>query len=143
MATLTSKELRALKLHTKPIGERSYDGVHANSIHAVQRKGLVKNGKLTPAGRKALEVPDVFANLWPGRPEPFEDSFTTADACFSVEVKPPWGECTEDIEVKIDCGGMIHGDPDLIDLLIEMLENAKENYIARRGKLTKKRLAAL
>jgi hypothetical protein len=61
----------------------------------------------------------------------------------SVEVKDPWGEVTEDIEVKIDCGGMIHGDEDLIDVLIEMLEKAKENLAARRTKLTRKRLRAL
>lgn len=64
---------------------------------------------------------------------PFSDSFTTEDACFSVEVKLPWGDVTEDIEVKIDCNGAIHGDEDLIDLLIEMLEGAKHNLIARRG----------
>jgi len=73
----------------------------------------------------------------PSKPEPFSDSFTTTDACFSVEVKPPWGECVEDVEIKIDCNGMVHGDEDLIDLLIEMLENAKENLVARRGKLTR------
>ena len=27
-------------------------------------------------------------------------------------IKNPWGACVEDIEVKIDCGGMIHGDED-------------------------------
>lgn len=63
----------------------------------------------------------------------FSDSFTTEDSCFSVEVKEPWGEVTEDIEIKIDCVGYIHGDEDLIDLLIEMLEGAKHNLIARRG----------
>lgn len=77
------------------------------------------------------------------RPEPFSDSFTTPDACFSVEVKHPWGEVTEDIEVKIDCGGVIHGDETLVDLLIEMLENAKENLIARRLKITGKKLTSL
>ena len=77
------------------------------------------------------------------RPEPFSDSFTTEDATFSVEVKDPWGEVTEDIEVKIDCGGMIHGDESLIDLLIEMLENAKVNLAARRPKLTRKLLRSL
>ncbi len=66
------------------------------------------------------------------KPEAFADSFTTENACFSVEVKDPWGEVTEDIEVKIDCGGAIHGDEDLVDLLIEMLEKAKENLKARR-----------
>ena len=92
-----------------------------------------------------------------GRPEPFSDSFTTEDATFSVEVKDPWGEVTEDIEVKIDCNGAIHGDESLIDLLIEMLENAKDNLAERRGtrffitakdrktvaKVTRKRLGAL
>ena len=77
------------------------------------------------------------------KPEPFSDSFTTADATFSVEVKDPWGEVNEDIEVKIDCGGMVHGDEDLIDVLIEMLEKAKENLAARRPKLTRKRMGAL
>lgn len=67
------------------------------------------------------------------RPEAFVDSFTTSDACFSVKVKEPWGEASEDIEVKIDCGGMIHGDEDLIDVLIEMLEGARKNLAARRG----------
>ncbi len=75
--------------------------------------------------------------------EAFADDFTTADACFSVQVKEPFGEANEDIEVKIDCGGMIHGDGELIDVLIEMLENAKANLLARRGKLTRERLAAL
>jgi hypothetical protein len=78
-----------------------------------------------------------------GKPVPFSDSFTTEEATFSVEVKDPWGEVTEDIEVKIDCGGSIHGDEALIDLLIEMLENAKENLAARRPKITRKRLRAL
>jgi hypothetical protein len=50
---------------------------------------------------------------------------------------------TEDIEVKIDCGGMIHGDEDLIDVLIEMLEKARDNLIARRGPLTRERLETL
>lgn len=76
-------------------------------------------------------------------PKPFADSFTTEDSCFSVEVKTPWGQVTEDVEVKIDCIGLIHGDEELIDLLIEMLQNAKENLIARREPLTRKRLAAL
>jgi hypothetical protein len=66
-------------------------------------------------------------------PEAFSDSFTTEDATFSVEVKNPWGECVEDIEIKIDCGGAIHGDEDTIDLLIEMLEKARDNYLARKG----------
>jgi hypothetical protein len=77
------------------------------------------------------------------KPAAFSDSFTTADACFAVEVKDPWGEVTEDIEVKIDCGGMIHGDEDLIDVLIEMLEKARDNLIARRGPLTPERLETL
>lgn len=77
------------------------------------------------------------------RPEPFADSFTTYDATFSVEVKPPWGAAIEDIEVKIDCGGMIHGDEGTIDVLIEMLEKARENLAARRPKLTRKRMRAL
>lgn len=73
----------------------------------------------------------------------FSDSFTTEDACFSVEVKEAWGEVTESVNVSIDCQGAIHGDEDLVDLLIEMLQNAKENLAARRGKVTRKRLEAL
>lgn len=75
------------------------------------------------------------------KPKPFEDSFTTMEACFSVAVKRAAGEATEDIEVKIDCNGAIHGDEDLIDVLIEMLEDAKENLAARR-KTKRKRLSA-
>lgn len=73
------------------------------------------------------------------KPEPFSDSFTTAEACFSVEVKCPWGESVEDIEVKIDCNGSVHGDEDTIDLFIQMLEQARENLVARRGDLTRYR----
>jgi hypothetical protein len=51
------------------------------------------------------------------------------DATFSVEIKLPWGETIEDIEVKIDYGGMIHGDADTIDVLIAMLEKAKEDEL--------------
>ena len=73
------------------------------------------------------------------KPAPFSDSFTTAAAClFSVEVKCPWGESVEDIEVKID-GGLVHGDEDTIDLFIQMLEQARENLVARRGELTRYR----
>jgi len=68
------------------------------------------------------------------KPRKFSDSFTTEDACFSVEVKNPWGKCVEDVEVKIDCGGMIHGDESTIDVLIEMLEKARDNLLARRSK---------
>ena len=77
------------------------------------------------------------------KPAPFSDSFTTEDACFSVEVKDAWGEVTESVNVSIDCQGAIHGDEELVDLLIEMLQNAKENLAARRGKVTRKRLEAL
>lgn len=77
------------------------------------------------------------------KPAPFADSFTTVDSTFSVEVKDPWGEVSEDIEVKIDCIGLIHGDEFTIDVLIEMLEKAKANLIARRIPLTRKRLRAL
>ena len=66
------------------------------------------------------------------KPEAFSDSFTTMEASFFVEVKPASGEDTENIEVKIDCGGAIRGDEDLIDVLVEMLEAAKENLAARR-----------
>lgn len=51
------------------------------------------------------------------------------DATFSVEIKLSWGEAIEDIEVKIDCGGMIHSDADTIDVLIAMLEKAKEDEL--------------
>ena len=77
------------------------------------------------------------------KPEAFADSFAASDASFSVEVKAPPGESTEGIEVKIDCGGMIHGDEDTIDVLIEMLEAARQNLVARRGTRRRTRLEAL
>ena len=60
------------------------------------------------------------------------DSFTTEDAQISVEVCNFHGKKTEDITIKIDCAGSIHGDEDLIDLIVEMLERARANLIARR-----------
>ena len=77
------------------------------------------------------------------KPGAFTDSFTTSDASFSVEVKPASGESAESIEVKIDCGGSIHGDEDTIDVLIEMLESARQNLVARRGTRRRTRLEAL
>ncbi len=71
------------------------------------------------------------------KPEAYSDSFATCDATFSVEVKMPWGESVEDIEVKIDCGGAVHGDEDTIDLFIQMLEQARDNLVARRGEMTR------
>jgi hypothetical protein len=111
-------------------------------ITAKKRKAT----RLSPA--KELEaassiVDNALARSATVKPAAFSDSFTTADACFAVEVKDPWGEVTEDIEVKIDCGGMIHGDEYLIDILIEMLEKARDNLIARRGPPTHERLEAL
>lgn len=91
--------------------------------------------------RIASDIVDNALARSEGRPEPFSDSFTTNDACFYVEVKDHLGEVTEDIEVKIDCGGSIYGDEDLIDVLIEMLEKAKGNLAARRPKITRKRLS--
>ncbi len=67
------------------------------------------------------------------KPPKFSDSFTTQDACFSVDVEVPHGESREAVVVKIDCAGSVHGDEGLIDLLIEMLEGARENLLARRG----------
>ena len=77
------------------------------------------------------------------KPKPFSDSFTTTESTFAVEVACPLGEVTEQVKVSIDCVGYVHGDEDTIDLLIEMLENAKANLVARRGKVTRKRLRAL
>ena len=108
-------------------------------LKKLRKTGLSPERALKAAG----SIVDNALARSAAKPEAFADSFTTADACFSVEVKEPWGEVTEDVEVKIDCGGMIHGDEDLIDLLIEMLEKAKDNLVARRGKLTRKRLEAL
>ena len=104
---------------------------------------MTKPSKSVKSSKKLENIPTEACARSAGKPEPFSDSFTTADACFSVEVKDPWGEVTGDIEVKIDCGGMIHGDEDLIDVLIEMLEKAKENLRARRPKFTRKQLRAL
>lgn len=73
------------------------------------------------------------------KPEPFSDSFTTEAAEFSVEVRPPWGESSEAIVVKIDCAGEICGDAEFIDVLIGMLENAKENLRARQAPEPRKR----
>lgn len=77
------------------------------------------------------------------KPKPFNDSFTTHEATIHIEVGDPWGEVTEAVKIKIDCNGEISGDEHTVDLVIEMLEKAKENLIARRGKLTKKRVKAL
>lgn len=79
----------------------------------------------------------------PKKLEAFTDSFTTSDASFSVEVKSAPGESAESVEVKIDCGGSIHGDEDTIDVLIEMLESARQNLVARRGARRRARLEAL
>jgi len=79
----------------------------------------------------------------PKKPEAFSDSFTTSDASFSVDVKLPVGQSAESIEVKIDCGGSIHGDEDTIDVLIEMLESARQNLVVRRGTGRRTRLEAL
>jgi hypothetical protein len=68
------------------------------------------------------------------KPHKFSDSFTTEHATFAVDVGAPHGQSSEAVIVKIDCGGAIHGDEDTIDVLIEMLEKAKENLLARRGK---------
>lgn len=96
---------------------------------------------LPPA--QALKVADDLMDRMLGRSdaeakvhakvEALSDSFTTEDASFSVEVKNPWGSCIEDITVKIDCNGEIHGDEETIDVLIEMLENARDNLLKRRG----------
>jgi hypothetical protein len=68
------------------------------------------------------------------KPDKFSDSFTTEEATFSVDVDAPHGTSAEAVIVKIDCGGSIHGDEGLIDLLVEMLQAARENLVARRGK---------
>ena len=130
-------------------GSQGIDRVHPSQLRPSnkQPKGDSSMAKKRSRSKKPTSSAKVDRGIAPSapasRPEPFADSFTTADACFSVEVKDPWGEATEDIEVKIDCGGMIHGDEDMIDVLIEMLENAKENLAARRGKLTRRRPEAL
>lgn len=65
---LTAKERRALAVFALPAGQRSYEGIHSNSIHAIERKGLIvssPNGRiLTEAGAKELEVPDIFDDLF-------------------------------------------------------------------------------
>lgn len=55
---LTAKERKALKIFEKPRDQRDYGNIHANSIHALQRKGLVTDThKLTKAGRDELKGP--------------------------------------------------------------------------------------
>ena len=75
------------------------------------------------------------------KPGKFQDSFTTEDAGIYVEVCNFHGQKTEDITIKIDCAGSIHGDEDLIDLIVEMLEKARTNLIARRKHARKARKA--
>lgn len=70
----------------------------------------------------------------PRRPDRFSDSFTTEDAKFSVDVVTQRGRRVDEVAVEIDCGGKIYGDVDTLDLLIEMLEAARDNLLARRGK---------
>jgi len=127
-----------------PVASMGTMSKSSKSMKRAKSKKLVTEN-IPPAVADALasEVIDNALARSAGKPEPFSDSFTTEEATFSVEVKEPWGEVTEDIEVKIDCGGSIHGDESLIDLLIEMLENAKGNLAARRPKITHKRLRAL
>lgn len=61
----TTKELRALRVFERPRGKRSYRNVHANSIHALQRKGLITSThRLTAVGREALRVPNIFDSLF-------------------------------------------------------------------------------
>jgi hypothetical protein len=70
-------------------------------------------------------------------PPRFSDSFTTEWAEFSVGVITwPGGEA---VKVAIDCNGEMFGDEVLVDTLIEMLEKAKENLLARRPKAKPKR----
>lgn len=65
---LSAKERRALRIFLKPAGKRSYDGIHANSVHSLERKGLLdRYRQLTKTGRAELKVPDVFADLLPDR----------------------------------------------------------------------------
>jgi hypothetical protein len=68
------------------------------------------------------------------RPERFSDSFTTHEATFSVDVARPHGERKEAVILKIDCAGAVSFDEDGIDLVTEMLEKARDNLRARRGR---------
>ena len=69
-----------------------------------------------------------------GKPRRFADSFTTHEAMFSVDVARPFGEKTEAVILKIDCAGAVSFDDDGIDMVIEMLEKARDNLRTRRGR---------
>jgi hypothetical protein len=67
---LTAKERHALAELAKPLDQRDYTHVHGHTIHALQRKRLFRTnsrpgGKVTPAGRAALVVPNIFDDLFP------------------------------------------------------------------------------
>ena len=66
---LTANERHALAELAKPVGKRDYSRVHGRTRHALERKGLFgSNGKpggaITPAGRAALAVPNIFDDLF-------------------------------------------------------------------------------
>ncbi|HSX22406.1 MAG TPA: hypothetical protein VLE97_06475 [Gaiellaceae bacterium] len=77
MSKLSAKEYRALEMLDKA-GEIDWSRVHANTVHALERKGLVgtrygraRNGVrhgrrfVTDAGQKALaSVPNIFDDLF-------------------------------------------------------------------------------
>lgn len=77
MRPLSAKEYRALDMLAKA-GEIDWSRVHANTVHALERKGLVatrygrpkdgvRRGRrvVTAAGREALAaVPNIFDDLF-------------------------------------------------------------------------------
>lgn len=66
MNEISTKEHRALAEFAKPPGTRDWSGIHANSIHALERKGYLGDGRrLTPTGKAALAaVPNIFDDLF-------------------------------------------------------------------------------
>lgn len=59
---LSANERRALAEFAKP--KVDWSKVHGNTRDSLQRKRLLDGHTLTPAGRTALAVPDIFADLF-------------------------------------------------------------------------------
>jgi len=128
VSRLTETERAALK----SIQARGYStDIHGNTLKSLRAKGLIEHDgsadyRITKAGVDVVgALPAVKATR---KPRPFSDSFTTVDAIFYVDVAS--GRAGR-AKVEIDCNGAVFVDTGEIDVLIEMLENAKANLLAR------------
>lgn len=126
---VTMSELHVMVCST--VGQIS-SAVTRSAVQKLVTAGTIARDQSEATSRYSL--PPASNRRDAAKPDKFSDSFTTEEATFSVDVDAPHGTSTEAVIVTIDCGGSIHGDEDLIDLLVEMLTAARENLVARRGK---------